>query len=89
MHRLRRTIIELPGFSLYGLARRVSGFAWGYWFLAFQPEHRHETLPSIDHQILSGLLSRCIADRQAMWQVDQISNSGPGNRHGDGITAHN
>jgi hypothetical protein len=73
MHRLRRTIIELPGFSLYGLARRVSGFAWGYWFLAFQPEHRHETLPSIDHPILRGLPSQRITDRQAMWQVDQIS----------------
>ncbi|MFC2015813.1 reverse transcriptase domain-containing protein [Chloroflexota bacterium] len=34
--------------------------------------------PSIDHQILRGLLSRRIADRQTMWLVDQILDSGAG-----------
>ena len=34
--------------------------------------------PSVDHQILRGLLARRIADRQAMWLVDQILDSGAG-----------
>jgi retron-type reverse transcriptase len=34
--------------------------------------------PSIDHQILRGSLARRIADRQTMWLVDQILNSGAG-----------
>ncbi len=34
--------------------------------------------PSIDHQILRGLLSRRIADRRAMWLIDQILDSGAG-----------
>jgi RNA-directed DNA polymerase len=34
--------------------------------------------PSIDHQILRGLLSRRIADRRAMWLIDQILASGAG-----------
>jgi retron-type reverse transcriptase len=34
--------------------------------------------PSIDHQILRRLLARRIADRQTMWLIDQIMNSGVG-----------
>jgi RNA-directed DNA polymerase len=34
--------------------------------------------PSIDHQIIRGLLARRIADRQTMWLIDQILNSGAG-----------
>jgi len=34
--------------------------------------------PSIDHQILRSLLARRIADRQTLWLVDQILNSGAG-----------
>jgi len=34
--------------------------------------------PAIDHQILRSLLARRIADRQTMWLIDQILNSGAG-----------
>jgi len=34
--------------------------------------------PSIDHQILRGLLARRIADRQTMWLIDRILDSGAG-----------
>lgn len=34
--------------------------------------------PSIDHQILRGFLAHHLADRQVMWLIDQILNSGAG-----------
>jgi len=34
--------------------------------------------PSIDHQIMRGLLARRIADPQVMWLIDQILDSGAG-----------
>ena len=34
--------------------------------------------PSIDHQILRGLLARRIADQQTLWLIDQILDSGAG-----------
>lgn len=34
--------------------------------------------PSIDHQILRGLLAKYIADRETMWLVDQLLDSGAG-----------
>jgi retron-type reverse transcriptase len=34
--------------------------------------------PSIDHQILQGLLTRRIADRRTIWLMDQIISSGAG-----------
>jgi hypothetical protein len=34
--------------------------------------------PAIDNQILRSLLARRIADRQTMWLIDQILNSGAG-----------
>jgi RNA-directed DNA polymerase len=34
--------------------------------------------PSIDHQIMRSLLARRITDRQAMWLIDQILDSGAG-----------
>ncbi|MBN1934900.1 MAG: group II intron reverse transcriptase domain-containing protein [Anaerolineae bacterium] len=39
--------------------------------------------PSIDHQILRRLLARRIADRQTMWLVDQILDSGAGIQAGE------
>jgi hypothetical protein len=39
--------------------------------------------PSIDHQILRGLLARRIADQQTLWLVDQILNSGAGIQAGE------
>jgi RNA-directed DNA polymerase len=39
--------------------------------------------PSIDHQILRGLLARRIADRQTMWLVNRILDSGAGIQAGE------
>jgi len=39
--------------------------------------------PSIDHQILRRLLARRIADRQTMWLVDRILDSGAGIQAGE------
>ena len=39
--------------------------------------------PSIDHQILRDLLARRIADRQTMWLIDQILDSGAGIQAGE------
>ncbi|RLC74606.1 MAG: RNA-dependent DNA polymerase [Chloroflexi bacterium] len=39
--------------------------------------------PSIDHQIMRSLLARRLADRQVMWLIDQILNSGAGIQAGE------
>ncbi len=37
-----------------------------------------QCFPSIDHQILRGLLAHVIADKDTLWLIDQILNSGAG-----------